>query len=83
MKGSELTMKCAPMFSVFSSLQVESSIQLKIRKFIYRAMENESNPEVEAAFAEIKELEKEIALADYELRTFLNRHSFLPSVRKH
>lgn len=40
-----------------------------------------SNPEVEAALAGIKELEKEIALADYELRTFLNRHSFfLPSV---
>jgi hypothetical protein len=46
-------------------------------------MDNEKNPEVETALAGISELEKEITLVDYELRTFLNLPSFLPSVREH
>lgn len=43
-------------------------------------MDNEKNPEVEKALAGISDLEKEIALVDYELRTFLNPPFFLPSV---
>jgi hypothetical protein len=46
-------------------------------------MDDQKNPEVETALAGINDLEKEIALVDYELRTFLNPPSFLPSVREH
>jgi hypothetical protein len=42
---------------------------------IYRAMDNEKSPEVETALTAINELEKDIALADYELRTSLDPYT--------
>ena len=38
-------------------------------------MDNEKSPEVETALAAINELEKDIALADYELCTSLNPYT--------
>jgi hypothetical protein len=67
----------------FHFCSFESWRFVEIQEIIYRAMDDEKNPEVEKALAGINDLEKEIALVDYELRTFFNPPSFLPSVREH